>query len=510
MALTKASYSMIQGAPINVMDYGADNTGATSSTVAIQAAINACPTNGTVYLPAGTYSAYLFVWRGDISIIGDGSGSTVIMLPNNCPTVTVPWSGGGTITGLPNVIEVGQCALGNSAPAYSKVTIRGFTIDGNYSNNTAPTTDLFGHGIIVTNTSYATFDDIVAKNCFNTGCDNVINSNYNIWNARVANCGNATISGGHYPNFDINSSQYGQFNVVSSGGYYGCRILDNCYGNIANFSIQNPSIIGFAYNNQPTNSSYDNNITVTVNQGCTGPGVYVGNNCINSIINATISNVSAAGMLISGVASGTKASGNKITCNTYNCQSFGFSDDQYCTNNTYILNSKQDGRSGSVGASFAVYVYGSYNIITTTIQEGSVAQVRGLKLNTTSSNNEISSFTFDPNLVQDFLDVGTQNSKNFGSGTFPVASGATIDFLSLGSMALVSGTTTIVSINGAAKNQGRAVMLNFASSLTVRSAPGSGGNIKLAGAADFSATANDILTLVSDGTNYIEVSRSLN
>jgi len=40
VSLTKASYSLINGAPINVLDYGADSTGATSSSAAIQLALN--------------------------------------------------------------------------------------------------------------------------------------------------------------------------------------------------------------------------------------------------------------------------------------------------------------------------------------------------------------------------------------------------------------------------------------------------------------------------------------
>lgn len=55
MSLTKASYSMITGSVVNVIDFGADPTGATDSTAAIQAAINSV-TNGTVYFPNGTYS----------------------------------------------------------------------------------------------------------------------------------------------------------------------------------------------------------------------------------------------------------------------------------------------------------------------------------------------------------------------------------------------------------------------------------------------------------------------
>jgi hypothetical protein len=52
MSLTKVSYSMITGAQANVLDFGADPTGATNSAAAIQAAMNA---SKAVYFPAGTY-----------------------------------------------------------------------------------------------------------------------------------------------------------------------------------------------------------------------------------------------------------------------------------------------------------------------------------------------------------------------------------------------------------------------------------------------------------------------
>lgn len=52
---TKVSYSMVSGAPINVLDFGADNTGVSDSTTKIQSAIDATPDGGLVYLPPGVY-----------------------------------------------------------------------------------------------------------------------------------------------------------------------------------------------------------------------------------------------------------------------------------------------------------------------------------------------------------------------------------------------------------------------------------------------------------------------
>jgi len=55
MSLTKVSYSMITGAPVNVLDFGADPTGVASSTAAIQAAIDSVTDDGVVIVPPGTY-----------------------------------------------------------------------------------------------------------------------------------------------------------------------------------------------------------------------------------------------------------------------------------------------------------------------------------------------------------------------------------------------------------------------------------------------------------------------
>jgi hypothetical protein len=63
MALTKVTYSMIQGAVINVLDYGATGNGVTDDRTAINLAFAACIANGggTVYFPEGTYFVTDFV-----------------------------------------------------------------------------------------------------------------------------------------------------------------------------------------------------------------------------------------------------------------------------------------------------------------------------------------------------------------------------------------------------------------------------------------------------------------
>lgn len=70
MSLTKVSFSMIEGAPVNVLDYGADPTGVVDSSSAIQAAQTAATAaNSTLFFPYGTFLCK-DVSLGDITVQG--------------------------------------------------------------------------------------------------------------------------------------------------------------------------------------------------------------------------------------------------------------------------------------------------------------------------------------------------------------------------------------------------------------------------------------------------------
>ena len=84
MALTKAHNRMIEGAAVNVLDYGATGDGTTDDTAAIQAAINA---GGAVYLPAGTYSVTGITLDDNLDMYGDGP-DTIILGDGNTSVIT--------------------------------------------------------------------------------------------------------------------------------------------------------------------------------------------------------------------------------------------------------------------------------------------------------------------------------------------------------------------------------------------------------------------------------------
>lgn len=72
MSLTKVTYSMIKGSPVNVLDFGADSTGVADSTAAIASAI---AQGGQVYFPKGTYLCNIEITNTDgIYLLGETQG----------------------------------------------------------------------------------------------------------------------------------------------------------------------------------------------------------------------------------------------------------------------------------------------------------------------------------------------------------------------------------------------------------------------------------------------------
>jgi hypothetical protein len=82
MSLTKVSYSMIQGAVANVLDFGADKTGVADSSAAITAAL--ASGSKQIYFPQGTYKTSLTIVRpSGVRLYGDGPLVSVISAAHN-------------------------------------------------------------------------------------------------------------------------------------------------------------------------------------------------------------------------------------------------------------------------------------------------------------------------------------------------------------------------------------------------------------------------------------------
>lgn len=79
MSLTKVTYAMTNGAPYNVLDYGADPTGVADSTSAFLAAIGGYGDKRNIYIPAGTYLITETLFLGIYKKLFGDSSSTVLL-----------------------------------------------------------------------------------------------------------------------------------------------------------------------------------------------------------------------------------------------------------------------------------------------------------------------------------------------------------------------------------------------------------------------------------------------
>jgi hypothetical protein len=157
MSLTKVTYSMIEGAAANILDYGADPTGAVDATAAIQAAINS---GKPVYIPKGAYlvnpDVGLVVANGTM-IFGDGKADSIIVaMPNGGTTAELAAYTKGSVI---------KRAFNPSGPNpyVSLVELRDFAVVLNHPTSTITTTEI-QIGIDLRNITRALVDNIWVGN----------------------------------------------------------------------------------------------------------------------------------------------------------------------------------------------------------------------------------------------------------------------------------------------------------------------------------------------------------
>lgn len=186
MTLTKATYSMIENAPVNVQDFGAVGDGVTDDTAAFLAAVAATPDGGVLYLPPNaTYLiAQTIVLTKPIVIRGGAKENTTLLFkssgtylaaPYKCgilalhSTTVVPGYSGNAVrsafSGFTMDMQAGPAGLTGMlicTPVYvNEVDVINFSGAGFSVNaSVAPTVDIIG------NANGTTFTNCAAK--FNT------------------------------------------------------------------------------------------------------------------------------------------------------------------------------------------------------------------------------------------------------------------------------------------------------------------------------------------------------
>jgi hypothetical protein len=127
MALTKVSNSMITGAMINVLDYGAVGNGVVNDTVAIKAARDAARSNGqsTLYFPTGVYPVDEQIDVSQCGVMGDGVYASRILAISSFTDESILYV--GSLSG--NLVYQNFRINGNRAGV--SATVAGLLIEGN-------------------------------------------------------------------------------------------------------------------------------------------------------------------------------------------------------------------------------------------------------------------------------------------------------------------------------------------------------------------------------------------
>jgi hypothetical protein len=226
MALTKVTYSMIDGPVANVVDFGADPTGVADSYAAIQAAYDSDA--AIIQFPAGTFkmTQTLYIDRG-VTINGSGAqdGST----GNG--------QGAGVSSTVLNYTGTGNCIdiVGSYTEGVSSVHLSNFMIDG----NTLADGGLYiGSGVVVSKCTFKNlgifnFDNATTNKGYGVGIENCLESIFE--NIYVHGCNDgfnigfgATTSCQFLSCFSRVNNQYG-WNIRQGNGFsfYQCMAEAN-------------------------------------------------------------------------------------------------------------------------------------------------------------------------------------------------------------------------------------------------------------------------------------------
>lgn len=489
MSLTKVTYSMILGAPVNILDYGADPTGVADSTAAFQAAINA----GSVVVPPGDYTMSWTAISADVIIpanrkIEVQKGATITNTGGRFTAENVDnveWQ----IDGWVKSVAMRTAA---SKPLWTaSADERGFIeFAENYVAGSAAS------GFTVHGTGKVSGDWVGTPNVSSLFPFQVNRKGIACWNSK-----NVLVDGLEIFGFD-GEAVYASFfdaaseNIVfSNNNVHDTRFNSlnfNAGANGGNVKICNNRAVDTYQLEASVGEITDNYIENTASYGIfTGAGVGAGPMVIKrNIIKSTGNSAIAA------INSSVSPSTGLDVCDNTIIDSGQYSILVDYFNDVTVRGNSCTGSGQTVGS----YDIGLSNVLRATVSENTFMEPGGFRVGPmTLAGIDISA---DRNNNVDVLTTGTVTTYA-NNGVVGVVGAVTLTLPLLGQIFLVSGSLTTTSIT-ATGNAGRMVVLISQSNLTLTD----GSNLKIAG--NFVGTADDTITLICDGTNWFEVARSVN
>jgi parallel beta-helix repeat protein len=389
MALTKVTYSMIEGASINVSDYGAVGDGTTDDATALNAAIQASITsNGQVYFPHSATNVYLI--------------NSSLVIPSNttlyfAPNVTIKLKNGANCAILKNSDFVG----GNT-----NIKVYGGIFDSNKVNQSV---------------TFATldFDNItnsIFENCFINGSFTVGYVGLGAFSIKnsslclIENC--SLVNAGSEGLYLIDCTDM----VVSGGEYYDCTNGSGC---ATDGGARNTFVNVYSHNNAGTQFSINGTFSKIL--GCTAKnstlfgGIVLGHTGVpgdNSVIDGCLV-IDCVGNGIAVQASTTNAiiSNNQISGIT-GATSSGI---RISDSSSFVT---VDGNVIFDNANFGILISTGVNsnIITNNLLRENVANA--IQLNVTSNNLLSGNVIFNNQANGIFMNAGSVNNVIEGNRCF--------------------------------------------------------------------------------------------
>jgi hypothetical protein len=332
MSLTKATYSMISGAPSNVLDFGAVGDGVTDDTAAVQLAVDAAD---SVYFPAGTYLCDTITLHDGSYLYGDGAAS-IIKQNTVATSYGVLYANSGTSSDYVRNLRIdslqilGQVATqgfsqfshlislnGVRYVEISNCTIKGFRGDGIY----------LGSGVVGGDERHNR--NVTIRNCI---VDGVNNDNRN--GISVVDGDEVLIQGNTLINC-TRSNMPGCIDVEPDGSIFhivrNIRVIDNyfenCQGNVGFIGIL---LAAATFTNQPRNFVVANNVFQGDSVGVTFTNANTGYPEPFRLVIANNSGLVDRFVNFTSFVYGVSITGNSIQQNRESL--LGFSATDLCTN----------------------------------------------------------------------------------------------------------------------------------------------------------------------------------